>query len=191
MALKSNQIVSSRMSDEMIDLNVRVPAHIFYTVRGHNEIDFDLALVSAENHGRALVHGWGQKLPDSAAIDKADKKTGAIIPERERDQTKYERMSALADRLMTGTTEWTRKGSSGGARSIVVEAFARHNACSYEQANERINRRAAAAGRTRAEQLAVYKDLLADDVRAIEAERAVRVPAFDADEELANMAEDA
>jgi hypothetical protein len=134
---KSNSIVTSVIPEgtPMIDLTVRVPASILFQVLNQGEIGFDLTKVSPENHGRALLHGWNQRIPDAAAIGRTDE-DGNHIPEAERTRIKAERMNDLCIHYESGTEEWSRRkeGDGTGGRSLTIEGIARAKGIEYEEA---------------------------------------------------------
>lgn len=181
---KSNSIITSKYDAEA---NV-----ITFTVLGHGDVALDLNKVHADNLARAAIHGFNQRIPDSAAIGTADV-GGKPIPKAERTRIKFERMNDLCRHYESGTAEWSRKGDGLGALpALGVAVFARANDCTLESAKERIEARAKAAGRTYAKQLNVVLQLFPAEAAAIRAERASRVtPAFDSDAEMSAMRNEA
>lgn len=141
---KSNSIVTTRQSDEMFDVTIRVPKTLYFAVEAVGETELDLESVSASNMSRACVHGWFQRVPDGAAISATDK-DGNIIPKVERSRIKFERMGELCVHYESGTEEWSRVSSGGGGgKSLTVEAIARVYACSYDEAVAKVEAHATA-----------------------------------------------
>lgn len=146
---KANSTITSRVPEgaEMVQVQVSIPAGMVFEVRDREgrivrEIAFDLQRVHPANLGRAVVHGWNQRIPDAAAIGLADK-DGQIIPRAERERIKGERMEDLCRFYEEGGEEWSRKPTGTGGRSITIEAFARVKDLSYEEAVERVEAHAA------------------------------------------------
>lgn len=132
---KSNSLITSTYDEEMNTL--------IFNVLGVGEIKLDLNRVHTNNINRAAIHGFNQRIPDSAAIPKRDKNE-RLIPERERTQMKFERMKDLRDFYESGTPEWSRvsEGGGGGGKSITLEAIARWRNCTYEEAQARVEQHA-------------------------------------------------
>lgn len=185
--LKDNQQVKP-----VIDMDA---GQVQFHVRGFDEpLVLEMEKLHPDIIKRAAMVGMAQvRIVDAAAVGVADD-DGNIIPAEERIRMKYDNMKALIDHYQTGTDQWGRTGAGGGsgARSITVEAIARVQGCTYEQALEMVDRRAEKAyGGDRKKVLAKLRN--APDVqKAILAIRAERTPApkLDANRELeALMAE--
>ena len=190
---KANSIITTKATDEdMIEVIVSVPRCLIFTVLDNGDVTLDLSKVSAENNGRALVHGWNQRIPDAAAIGVTDS-DGVVIPKAERTRIKKERMNDLCVHYESGTPEWSRRGDgTGGAKSPTVEAFAKVQGLSYEDADAAVTRRAEVLGITRKAQLTKLAKLPAIAKAALDirqAKLAAQTPAVDADEELKAMME--
>jgi hypothetical protein len=136
---------------------------------------------------RAALTGMAQvRLVDAAAIGRTDD-DGNLIPEDVRIQMKQHAIGALIAHYHTGTNQWGRTGGSGGgARSITVEAIARVQGCSYEDALEMVDQRAEKSGKDRKAILAKLRGATAviKAIGEIRAERAPKVGKVDADAEL-------
>lgn len=124
---KSNSIITSVYDEER---NV-----IKFTVLGQGDVELDLNKVAESNMRRAAIHGWNQRIPDAAAIGRADAE-GEIIPETERTRMKFERMNDLCRHYESGTEEWNRKGTGGGGggKSLTIEAMAEVRGIEYDEA---------------------------------------------------------
>lgn len=146
---KTNSIITSHIPDDTdyLEFMVRVPARMVFEVRNPDgtmfrEVEFDLSAVHPDNLGRAVVHGFNQRIPDAAAIGLTDA-DGNIIPKTERTRIKAERMNDLCRFYESGTEAWGRKGDGGGGRSLTIEAIARVKAIEYDRAVEMVDRHAA------------------------------------------------
>lgn len=87
---------------------------ITYTVLGVGDLVLNLDQVSPQNRDYAAVHGFGQRIPDAAAIAR-DTETGKSATPQE----KYDAMAKLVAHYNSGTSEWSRvreagEGNSGG-----------------------------------------------------------------------------
>ena len=188
---KKNSVITSRIPEgtEVIEVMVRIPAEMVFEVRNADgslfaDHLFNLREVHADNLGRAVVHGFNQRVPDAAAIGLEDR-DGNRITRDERTRIKSEKINEVLIHYESGTAEWGRKASGDGlgARAVTVEAFSREMGCTYDQAKERIERRAKAAGRTYQKQLSIVREMFEKTVKAIEAERAARRPTVEINEE--------
>lgn len=142
---KSNSIITTTATyDDMIDVTVKIPRKMAFTVLDTGVVETDLSKWSPVCLGTALVHGVNQRLPDGAAIGRTDK-DGEIIPEPERRRIKYEKMNELAVHYESGTEEWNRKPSGGGegsGKSLTIEAIARWKGIDYEAAEALVEKHA-------------------------------------------------
>lgn len=187
---KSNSLITSTIPEgtDMVHVTVTIPVVMLFTVLDEGNITLNLQKVHPVNLGRALVYGFNQRLPDGAAIGLTDKE-GDIIPAEERTRMKWEKMVALRDHYESGTAEWSRRGDGNGegARSITLEAIARVQECTYEEAAAMVQARAEKTGKKTAAILAKLRgaDSVAKAILAIRMERDEKRPmAVDADEEL-------
>lgn len=107
---KANSVVTARrISDTQLG----------FTVLGFEEQVFDLAKVAASNRAYAEIHGWGQRIPDKAAIP-VDDKDGNIVPKAERSRLKYEAIKKVIAHYESGSAEW-------GMRSARIEMEKDHS----------------------------------------------------------------
>lgn len=183
---KSNSVITSTF-----DSDTRV---LTFNVLGQGSLRLDLNRVSAANLARAAVHGFNQRIPDSAAIGQADS-DGVPIAADERTRMKFERMRVLCEHYETGTEDWARRaaGGEGGARSITLEALARVQACTYEEAQALVARRAEKSGKKPAAILAVLRNAsaIAAAILKIREERTASAGSAEAAEDmLAELNED-
>lgn len=126
---KANSVVTAR----------RISATVLgFTVLGHDEITFDLAKVHADNRAYAEIHGWGQRIPDKAAIPVADK-DGNVVPKAERNRLKYEAIKKVVAHYESGSSEWGMRAAAvvreAVDHSITLQAVADVQGCSIESAN--------------------------------------------------------
>ncbi len=182
---KSNSIITT-VYDEATDT-------ITYTVQDVGSIVLDLNKVAKINIARAAVHGFGQRIPDSAAIGLTDD-DGAIIPKADRLKMKFDRMKALVEFYETGTEEWSRKGGGNGEgrRSIVITALSRIQGISYDDAETLVKSRAEKMNRTVKAQLGelAKAERVKKEILAIQSEKIAATPTtVNAADELAAMGE--
>lgn len=127
---KSNSVITAR---------AEVPeGRIVFTVLGVGDITFDVTKASGEVTRRALYHGLTQRVSDAAAIPFNKAENRYATP-----QEKYEAMRELVEHYHTGTSEWSRKRSAGGARvdvetALILRALAEHRGASLEDMRERV-----------------------------------------------------
>lgn len=81
---------------------------ITYTVLGVGNIELHLDAVSPENRDYAGVHGFGQRIPDAAAIPRNPETGKSASP-----QEKFDAMVRLVEHYESGTSEWSRVRESG------------------------------------------------------------------------------
>jgi len=117
---KSNSVVTSQQTDD---------GRLVITVLGAGEVEFNPALVHADNRAHAEVHGWIQRLSDRAAMSR-NPETGKPATPAE----KFNAIKALAEYYMTGAAEWALSGGGGGGKSLTVEAIARVKGVAYDAA---------------------------------------------------------
>lgn len=192
---KKNSVVTQRVDETAgtFEVTITLPRVLVYEIRNddgtmHSEIPFDLSRVYQAHHGRATVHGWGQRLPDAAAIGLTDD-DGNIIPKAERTAMKADKIGKLVDHYESGTQDWSRKGDGTGTRrSLVIEALARVKNETYESAMERADEFAArkyGGDRKKALAYLATADDVAAAMRAIRDERAQPIAGVNADDLLA------
>lgn len=112
---------------------------VTFHVKGHNDLVLDFSKLHADIVKRAALAGMAQvRIVDAAAVGMEDDE-GNIMPEADRISLKYSRMEALLNHYHTGTSEWSRKGTSGGGfGSITVEAIARVKGVEYPAAEKMV-----------------------------------------------------
>jgi hypothetical protein len=140
---KSNSIVTQSIPkpDDTFEMSIRLPKVLRYTVLGIGELDFHLDRVHADNLAYSCIHGWGQRVPDAAAIGVTDSE-GNMIPKEQRTRMKYHAMNEIITHYESGSEDWSRAGSGGGQRSITIEAIARVLDVEYEEATEYVQNHA-------------------------------------------------
>lgn len=107
--VKANSIVTHRLINDTT---------IGFTVVGYDEVTLDLTKVAASNRTTAEFHGWGQRIPDVAAVGVTDK-DGVVIPKSTRTRMKYERIKSIIAHYESGSADWSRK--STGPRIIAED----------------------------------------------------------------------
>lgn len=194
---KSNSVVTQRIldTDTTFEVTLTLPQHLVYELRNADgsimrEVEFDLSRVFSAHHARACIHGWGQRIPDAAAIGTTDK-DGNIIPKAERTRIKAERINELCAHYESGSEAWSRRPTGSERRLLVIEALARVKDETYESAEERMEEYAERKhGGDMKKALAVMgktSDVLAM-MREIRAEREVPLPGVNADDLLNDAA---
>lgn len=135
---KSNSIVTTAVREDGV---------IVFTVLGVGELEFDPTKASATNRKRAEVHGWIQRIVDTAAIGVTDK-DGNVIPRADRNRMKYHSMNEVITHYEGGGEEWSRKGGERVApdNELVVRAVMAVKGYTYEQAQDGITRQAESLG---------------------------------------------
>lgn len=95
---------------------------IKFNVLGAGYTMLELSRVAQSNKDRAMVHGFVQRISDAAALSR-NPSTG--LPASPVD--KLNAMGELVDHYMTGTEEWSRKRTGGGAQEggLLLEALVR------------------------------------------------------------------
>lgn len=136
---KANSLITAKVLEETFEVTLKLPVGITFTVLDTGEVGLDLRKVSAANLAYAVVHGFGQRIPDAAAITTTDK-DGTVIPKDERTRIKYEKMNEVCVHYESGSVEWAMKarGDGAGARSITLEAIARVKGCTYDEAKAKV-----------------------------------------------------
>ena len=110
--VKSNSVVTATWNEDQTQLKL--------VVRDVGEILFDTSMVP-HLAGRAMCHGFEQRLRDRAAIS-ADTKTGKSASA----QDKFDRIKSLVDHYHNGG-DWEMRGTGGGKKAEVewiLEALA-------------------------------------------------------------------
>lgn len=153
---------------------------ILVTVLNAGVVEFDPSKAHASNRKHAEFHGWKQRLSDAAAMSR-DPANGAAATPKE----KMEAIAELAEHYMSGSEEWSRAGGGGGAKSLTIEAIARVQGISYEDADAQVTAMAAEKKEDRKKTLA----FLGTGARVMAAMKALRdermpAPVVDADEAL-------
>ncbi len=139
---KANSIVTTTYDADTRTLTFRV--------RGQpSPILFHLDSVSDECKARAMLHGFAQRIPDSAAIGMQDK-DGRIIPAETRDRMKYDEMVKLRDHYESGTPDWSRvrEGGERETGGIILRALATVQGIDIATMRERVAAQAEKRGMT-------------------------------------------
>ena len=115
---KENSILTTRIIS---------PTQLGFTVVGYEEQVLDLTKVHPDNRVYAEFHGWGQRVPDKAAVPAADKDRN-IIPAKERLRMKQEGIAAVIAHYESGSGSWTMRGegrlAAGMDHTFTVQAVA-------------------------------------------------------------------
>lgn len=137
---KSNSIVTSEYEEGVITFRIRGAA---------SPILFHLDRVSEANRRRAEVHGWVQRIVDSAAVGMTDA-DGAIIPAPERDAMKYAAMVKVRDHYESGTEDWARRAVAGERETggMTLRAVAAVSGVTVDVMRERVKAMAEKRGVT-------------------------------------------
>lgn len=190
---KSNSVVTQRILDanDTFDVTITLPRILVYEVRNADgtifrEVRYALDAVFSAHHARACIHGWGQRIPDAAAIGTTDK-DGNIIPKAERTRIKAERINELCAHYESGSEAWSRRPTGTERRLLVIEALARVKDETYESAEERMEeyaeRKHGGDMKKAMAHMAKAEDVSAA-MRAIRAERETPIPGVSADDML-------
>lgn len=180
MKAKANSIITTEMNFEA--------GTITFTVLGvtgeRQPIVLDLNAVHDDNKTHAAFHGFKQRLPDAAAIAR-NTETGASASPDE----KYDAMRELADHYMSGSSEWSRRGSGGqGAESgLTLRAIAQVKGCTVPEARAMVDAEATKQGKKPAAILAILRTN-AKVREAMDAMRAEAASGIDTEELLNNLA---
>jgi hypothetical protein len=120
--------------------------------------------VHADNQAYAMMHGFKQRVIDTAAVEKTDEH-GKLIPDELRDATQWANITTMVEHLESGNPNWSvREAGSGGDGGLLVKAMVRAGA-TLERATETVK------GMTRAQQnAALTHEKLRDHVADIRAE---------------------
>lgn len=124
---KENSVVTSRQLS---------PTVLGFSVEGYPEITFDLTKVHPSNRAYAEIHGWGQRVPDKAAIPVADK-DGNIIEKTERNRRKHAAIAAVVSHYESGAATWSTRAAKADDsldRTAIVQAIVDVQGCSHESA---------------------------------------------------------
>jgi hypothetical protein len=97
--LKSNSVISTEIEGTLLTISVL----------GCAPIKFDASACSQSNNVYAMMHGWKQRLCDTAAIGAEPGRSAA-----ERAKEKYAAIKELADYYLTGEVPWKRVSAGGG-----------------------------------------------------------------------------
>lgn len=114
---KSNSVITHE-----ILRNEEGALSIKFNVLGAGDTILELSRVAQSNKDRALIHGFVQRISDAAALSR-NPQTG--LPASPTD--KLNAMAELVDHYMSGTEEWSRKRTGGGAAEggLLLEALVR------------------------------------------------------------------
>lgn len=134
---KANSIITTSIPnpEDTFEVTIKLPKVLRFKVLDQGDVDLDLPKVSKENVAYAVIHGFGQRIPDAAAIGTTDK-DGMVIPKAERTRIKFEKMNEVCVHYESGTAEWDRRAESGGggSRSLTLEAIAKVKGVEYAEA---------------------------------------------------------
>lgn len=108
--LKSNSVITTEIAGSVLTINVL----------GHAPIVFDSGKVSDGLNSHARMHGWKQRLCDTAAIG-ADPK--ASVSERAR--AKFQAIRELANYYLGGDVPWRQVSSGGSDGGMLLTALCR------------------------------------------------------------------
>lgn len=116
--MKDNQHVQP-----VIDLAAHT---VTFKVKGRTDIVLDMAKLHPAIVEQAAMVGMAQvRIVDAAAVGRADDE-GVIIPEAVRLDMKHANMAELVAHYMTGTDQWSRRKTGGGAESgLLFQSLAR------------------------------------------------------------------
>lgn len=132
---KSNSIITARPDSEA--------GIITFTVLGVGDIVLDINKAHADLIHRAMLHGFTQRVSDAAAIPRNTETGLSATP-----QDKYNAMAALVDHYNSGSPEWSRARTAGGARvdgdtQLGIAAIAEFQGVEVADMRERIKNIAA------------------------------------------------
>ena len=102
-------------------------------VKDAGEVAFDPAKASAANREYAAFHGWKQRLVDAAALSR-DTTNGAVASPAD----KLAAIKELVDHYESGSADWSRAGTGDGGKSLTLEAIARVQGCTYDEAEANV-----------------------------------------------------
>lgn len=140
---KSNSIITTARDDR---------GNPTFTVLGVGTLTLHLDRIHADNRAYAEVHGWGQRIPDGAALAR-DTKTGKPATPRE----KYDAMARLVAHYESGTPDWSMVREGVGDTSLTIRAIAEVSGVTPREARERVERAAAAQSITVEKALATVR----------------------------------
>lgn len=106
--VKANTVVTHRMVSDSV---------IGFTVIGYPERTLDLSKVHDDNRDYAEYHGWAQRIPDKAAINRADK-AGVVRTRVEMNRLKDAAIGRVIEHYESGTADWSMKAISGARESV-------------------------------------------------------------------------
>lgn len=151
-----------------------------FTVLGYDELTLDLTKVHADNRAWAEIHGWCQRVPDKAAVNRDDKKSGAVRTAKEILALKYEGIKAVIEHYQSGSPEWAMKGA-GGARgagfdgTLVIEAVAGARGVTFAAIQDYVGQTAKSMNVSRQAVLDVLAEQYADQIAELRRERTADV----------------
>lgn len=108
--LKSNSVIATTIEGSLLTI----------AVLGKEPIRFDAAGCSNANNDYAMMHGWKQRLCDTAAIG-ADPKASV----EQRAEAKYRAIRELAEYYLSGDVPWKQVSSGGGDGGMLLTALCR------------------------------------------------------------------
>ena len=163
--VKSNSVITHTLAGNVIT----------FSVLGAGSFEVNMATMHADILQRAAVHGMIQRIADKAALGR-DPETGKSATPAD----KFARMKELADHYMSGSAEWSMRGTAGEPNvGVTYEAIAKVKGYSSPDiAREKVAARAESRG---IEVKAVLAELRqnAEIIRAIADIKASRVAHVD------------
>jgi len=108
--LKSNSVISTEIEGSVLTINVL----------GHAPIVFDSEKVSDSLNAHARMHGWKQRLCDTAAIG-ADPKMSVA----DRARAKFQAIRELANYYLGGDVPWRQVSGGGSDGGMLLTALCR------------------------------------------------------------------
>ncbi len=151
---------------------------ITYTVMGHQPMVLNLSAIAQANRDRAMIHGFGQRVPDAAAVP-TNVEPGTPAEKRARMcAEKDARMRRLVDHYNSGSADWSLKSAGGGTKQpdagLIIMAMIRAGlATDVDDANAKVARISEKRSIDRAASLRVWggSDKVLAAIAAIQAER--------------------
>ena len=168
-------------SGSVVQCTLQADGNIKFDVIGAGELILHMDRVSVACKDYARFHGFNQRGVDAAALP-CDTATGKPAPASE----KYTAIKRIVDHLETGTEEWNMGGGEGGGKSITLEAIARVQGVTYEEAEARVEKHAKEKFEGDVKKTLAFLRTGARVMTAMDAIRKERTPAakIDADEAL-------
>lgn len=180
---KENSVVTTSYDD--------AAKTITYTVLGAGALTLHLPRVSEANKTRAVIHGFGQRVVDGAAIPAeplADTEEGREAQKLARAAKKFEAMKRLVDHYNEGSDAWSPARTEGviGLDSTLLAAVAEVIGKTTDEVRGLVK---AGSERKTVTQRAYLAKLAenADVAKVVDRMRAAGAEGMDADEELAGL----